>query len=99
MNKLGCSVPLTTDRLSLDALPDPGGHITMSVSDSTMIEPGPEAAMGRPTTDTWRYLGDRDAADLAYCARFGVQQAPEPMRVQGGVWAYAVPAPSRLSPL
>ncbi len=70
----------------------------MSVLKSTTVEPGSEVASARPTTDTWRYLGDRDAADLAYCARFGVQEAPEPALVIGGAWAYALPAP-RQDPL
>ena len=42
-------------------------------------------------TASWRYSGDRAAADLAYCARFGVAQSPEPYAVGGGVWAYALP--------
>ncbi len=41
---------------------------------------------------TWRYFGERAAADLAYCARFAVPAAPEPTVVHGGVWAYALPA-------
>ncbi len=40
---------------------------------------------------TWRYLGDRVAADGAYCARFGVPAAPEPVVALGGVWVYALP--------
>lgn len=40
---------------------------------------------------SWRYLGDRDEADRAYCFRFGVNQAPEPVVVAGGTWAYALP--------
>ena len=44
------------------------------------------------TITTWRYLGDRDEADRAYCFRFGVSQAPEPVTVPGGAWAYALPA-------
>ncbi len=40
---------------------------------------------------TWRYLGDRVAADSAYCARFNVQQAPEPLVAQDGAWAYVLP--------
>jgi len=44
---------------------------------------------------TWRYLGDRTVADAAYCARFDVRHAPEPMRAPDGAWAYALPgAPS-----
>jgi hypothetical protein len=45
-----------------------------------------------PTTTIWRYLGDRDTADRAYCIRFGVQEAPEPTEFGSGVWSYAVPA-------
>lgn len=41
---------------------------------------------------TWRYLGDRAAADGAYCARFGVPVAPAPDVVPGGVWVYALPS-------
>jgi hypothetical protein len=41
---------------------------------------------------TWRYIGDRAAADRAYCARFGVSQAPEPIVALGGAWAYALPS-------
>lgn len=44
---------------------------------------------------TWRYAGDRDAADLAYCARFGVTEAPEPTIALGGALAYAVPSLDR----
>ncbi len=44
-----------------------------------------------PRDATWRYLGDRAAADNAYCARFGVTAAPEPYVVPGGGWAYALP--------
>lgn len=43
------------------------------------------------TETTWRYLGERDDADRAYCFRFGVKQAPEPMVVPGGAWAYSLP--------
>ena len=95
MNKLGCSVLLTTDRLSFDALLGLGGHMTISLSESTTVEPGHEAAMVRPATDTWRYLGDRDTADRAYCARFSVTEAPEPVSLQGGTLAYALPAAAR----
>lgn len=45
----------------------------------------------RPNLATWRYLGDREAADLAYCVRFGVARAPEPFVAPGGALAYAVP--------
>lgn len=46
---------------------------------------------------TWRYLGDRAAADHAYCIRFNVPHAPEPRIAPDGAWAYALPAvkPSR----
>lgn len=40
---------------------------------------------------TWRYLGDRIAADSAYCARFDVQHAPEPLVAPDGAWAYVLP--------
>lgn len=43
------------------------------------------------TETTWRYLGDRAEADRAYCFRFGVSQAPEPVIIPGGAWAYALP--------
>ena len=39
----------------------------------------------------WRYLGDRVAADAAYCLRFGVVQAPEPAGMPSSVWSYAIP--------
>jgi hypothetical protein len=55
----------------------------------------PPALMAtRSTAPTWRYLGERVAADLAYCARFGVAQAPEPTLVPGASWAYALPEPA-----
>ena len=41
---------------------------------------------------TWRFLGDRAAADTAYCVRFNVPQAPEPLVAPDGAWAYALPA-------
>lgn len=41
---------------------------------------------------TWRYQGERLAADSAYCSRFQVTQAPEPYHLPGGVWAYLLPA-------
>lgn len=43
------------------------------------------------TVAMWRYLGEREAADLAYCARFGVAKAPEPVQVLAGVWGYTLP--------
>ncbi len=51
----------------------------------------PVTAAARLTVPTWRYQGEREAADLAYCARFGVTAAPEPIALQGGAWAYALP--------
>jgi hypothetical protein len=44
-----------------------------------------------PTVPTWRYLGDRTAADTAYCIRFGTDKAPEPAITPGGLLAYALP--------
>ncbi len=52
--------------------------------------PTPQRALGLTET-TWRYLGDREDADRAYCFRFGVNQAPEPVLVPGGAWAYPLP--------
>ena len=43
-------------------------------------------------TPSWRYLGERDEADVAYCVRFGVQEAPEPTKAANGVWSYTLPA-------
>ena len=40
---------------------------------------------------SWRYIGERAAADGAYCVRFSVTEAPEPYAVPGGAWAYALP--------
>lgn len=40
---------------------------------------------------SWRYIGERAAADGAYCVRFSVAEAPEPYVVPGGAWAYALP--------
>lgn len=39
----------------------------------------------------WHYLGDRTAADAAYCLRFDVAQAPEPEAMPSSVWSYAMP--------
>ena len=44
-----------------------------------------------PTVPTWRFLGDRAAADVAYCARFGTNEAPTPSLTPGGLWAYVLP--------
>ena len=68
-----------------------------------MLHPEPENAaheqhsgLARPPMRSleaqWRYLGERSAADAAYCLRFGVAQAPEPEGMPGSVWAYAMPA-------
>ncbi len=40
---------------------------------------------------TWRYIGEREAADRAYCLRFGVELAPEATIALGGAWAYPLP--------
>lgn len=50
---------------------------------------GTPVSMSAPS---WRYLGERAAADGAYCVRFSVTEAPEPYAVPGGAWAYALPA-------
>jgi hypothetical protein len=53
-----------------------------------------QGAVGIPTNSyapSWRYIGDRAAADGAYCVRFSVTEAPEPYVVPGGAWAYALP--------
>ena len=52
----------------------------------------PVVPPARSTAVTWRYAGEREAADLAYCARFGVAEAPEPAAAFGGGWAYPLPA-------
>ena len=68
----------------------------------SMIHPERETSEYEPVQDaggalasipaiSWRYLGDRAAADSAYCSRFGVAQAPEPWVALGGAWAYALP--------
>lgn len=44
---------------------------------------------------SWRYLGDRNAADVAYCERFGVDEPPEPTEAWNGVWSYALPTRAR----
>ena len=51
----------------------------------------PMPMLTRSSAPTWRYLGERGPADLAYCARFGVAEAPEPTVGPGGVWAYTLP--------
>ncbi len=44
---------------------------------------------------TWRYVGDREAGDLAYCVRFDVAEAPLPTIALGGALAYPVPTMKR----
>ncbi len=67
----------------------------MTQAEPGNVEHGPDGGMavspsgGRSAS--WRYLGNRAAADFAYCARFGVTKAPEPYGVPGGIWAYALP--------
>jgi hypothetical protein len=67
-----------------------------------MLDPEPEnATHERPPGVTespvriseaqWRYLGDRTAADAAYCLRFGVVDAPEPSGMPSSVWSYTIP--------
>ena len=46
----------------------------------------------RLMTATWRYVGDRTAADLAYCARFALDTAPEPVAAVGGGLSYPLPS-------
>ena len=55
------------------------------------VEADPVKTAARPTVPTWRYLGDRAAADVAYCARFGTNEAPTPSLAPGGLWAYVLP--------
>lgn len=67
----------------------------MSNTDPQPVEQATAEAVIRPITQpraaTWRYLGERLAADDAYCARFGVSHAPEPSKGHDNVWAYALP--------
>jgi len=61
--------------------------------DSATVTPG-QGAVGVPASmhqPSWRYIGERAAADGAYCLRFSVTEAPEPYVAPGGVWAYALP--------
>lgn len=39
---------------------------------------------------TWRYIGARDEADFAYCRRFDISPAPEPLHAYGA-WCYPLP--------
>jgi hypothetical protein len=64
------------------------------MSDAASPEPAGEPAVQpqRLNVATWRYQGERAEADRAYCARFGVETAPEPTRAPGGAYAYPLPA-------
>lgn len=64
----------------------------MTTLEPRAFEIAPIARAAWPTVSTWRYLGDRGAADQAYCERFGTTEAPEPAVTPGGLWAYALPA-------
>ena len=63
----------------------------MMIPEPRGVEISPIVAATWPTVPTWRYLGDRGAADLAYCERFGTIEAPEPAVTPGGLWAYVLP--------
>lgn len=69
--------------------------------DSQAVEQITAEAVTRPLgpvrVATWRFLGERAAADDAYCTRFGVSHAPEPTIDRDKVWAYTLPVvePSR----
>ncbi len=64
----------------------------MTNSEPLTVKIEPVKLTVRPSIPTWRYIGDRAAADLAYCARFGTHEAPDPTVALGGAWAYALPA-------
>lgn len=64
----------------------------MTIKEPLVVEIAPLIPAAWPTVTTWRYLGDRGAADLAYCERFGTKEAPEPSMVPGGLLAYGLPA-------
>jgi hypothetical protein len=57
---------------------------------SSVGSDSPETAAW-PTVATWRYLGERSAADGAYSARFGTTDVPTPNLAPGGLWAYPLP--------
>lgn len=71
---------------------DSDPQLTEQITAETVMQPPTP-----PRVATWRYLGERTAADDAYCARFGVSHAPEPYIGRDKVWAYTLPAvePSR----
>ena len=65
----------------------------MSNAEPPTFELQPVGLTLGPSIATWRFVGDRGAADLAYCARFGTTEAPEPTVALGGAWAYPLPGP------
>lgn len=68
--------------------------MAQSIPDTSVVVQAEEPASEprRPISGvTWRFLGDRVAADSAYCIRFNVQQAPEPLVALDGAWAYTLP--------
>jgi hypothetical protein len=54
------------------------------------LDRGPLQSPPSVSYATWRYFGERLAADSAYCARFGITEAPEPILMRG-VWLYTLP--------
>jgi hypothetical protein len=65
-------------------------HLEPGTSDGERVREAGRVPASIPAI-SWRYLGDRAAADSAYCSRFGVAQAPEPWVALGGAWAYTLP--------
>jgi hypothetical protein len=65
-------------------------HVEPGTSDGERVREAGEVPASIHAS-SWRYLGDRAAADTAYCIRFGVAEAPEPSIALGGAWAYALP--------
>ena len=63
----------------------------MTDSEPVKYEREPVARSIQLGVATWRYVGSRSDADLAYCARFGTDEAPEPTVALGCAWAYALP--------
>lgn len=61
----------------------------------SQVEEIPMRQVATTREATWRFLGDRAAADQAYCLRFGVNSAPEPFVAPGGAWAYPLPDSTR----
>lgn len=66
-------------------------ELEVTIADREVATP-PPVPSARMSHATWRFMGDRDAADQAYCVRFAVSQAPEPIIALGGAWAYALPS-------